>query len=284
MDLNNASPAAPYDTWATAATNIQDAVDEAFAGIGCWWRLSNANGVYQTGGRVAPADPDMATNRLIVGKPLTVLGLGGPSATIIVGGGLVRCVYLAANTKLSGFTLTNGYSPENGGGASCETGVTISNCVISGNFAAGNNGGGVLGGNLFNCTVSLNWGWNNGSGAEGSVLTDCVLTGNTNSFLGGGADSCTLTRCVLTGNSSNYGGGAENSTLYQCILTGNHTDGNGAAADGCTVNDCLVTGNVAVEGRAVSNGTINNSTIVNNSKGTERLHGAELHRLLQWRQ
>jgi len=39
-------------------------------------------------------------------KPLTLRSVNGPELTVIDGGGSVRCVYLASEASLSGFTLT----------------------------------------------------------------------------------------------------------------------------------------------------------------------------------
>src|SRR4051812_35131558 len=129
VDVNNASPAPPYRSWTTAATNIQDAVDVAIAGD----QILVTNGVYQTGARtVATAE---GTNRVAVDKRLSVRTMNGPEFTSIDGGGAVRCVFLSEGSSLSGFTLTNGLA-ETGGGLWCESTATlISNCLVAGNQA-----------------------------------------------------------------------------------------------------------------------------------------------------
>src|SRR5262249_55027002 len=137
VSLASLNPTPPYATWATAATNIQDAVKAAAGGD----TLLVTNGVYAGG--------------VVVSKPLTLLSVNGPQATIIDGGGTNQCVsmtYLANLASLSGFTITNGFS-DYGGGIGCNsTNVYITNCVIVGNSATA--GGGAYLGTLYNCVLS----------------------------------------------------------------------------------------------------------------------------------
>jgi hypothetical protein len=108
VDINSTNATPPYTNWATAATNIQDAVDAAVAGD----EIVVTNGVY------TPVQ---------VNKPLTVRSVNGPQVTTIGGGASVRCAYLTNSASLSGFTLTNGAAWQSGGGVFCES----SNAVVS---------------------------------------------------------------------------------------------------------------------------------------------------------
>jgi len=262
VDQANPAPAYPYTSWETAATNIQDAVA---AGNGVGRLVLVTNGVYQTGVAMASG-----TNRLALTNTLVLRSMNGPAATIIDGGGTVRCAYLGPNTVISGFTMTNGVA-ESGGGAWCANLGIVTNCVLTGNSAG--NGGGVCGGSLYDCTLTSNTTalWGAGGGAFRSKLYDCMLTNNWADLGGGGAAESTLYSCTLTGNSTpggggfSGGGGAVSSTLYNCTLTGNSTGADGGGASGSTLSNCTVIGNSAGRwGGGVSQSTLHNCTLIDN--------------------
>ena len=273
------NPQPPFTSWATAATNIQDAIEAAFVG----GTILVSNGVYHSAGRVLFG----FTNSVAISRPLTLRSVNGPAATLIDGAALMRCVYLAGGAVLSGFTLTNGTTPGAGGGVWCESaGSVVTNCVLAGNSSA-NQGGGAVNGTLNNCTLAGNTAATDGGGACSAMLVNCTLTANVATNAGGGADSCLLTNCVLTGNSCTlngggvqgstlnhctlagnsapYGGGALFSTLYDCVLTGNSSVA-GGGANSCTLSRCLLTANMAANvGGGAIDCTLNSCALAGNS-------------------
>ena len=281
--LNSPGPSAPYGSWATAATNIQDAVDAATVPGAL---VLVGEGVYGVGGRVVSG---FTSNRVAVTKPLVVEGVNGPGVTVIRGyqvpdttngDGAVRCVYLVSGATLTGFTLTNGATAYGngmlqegvGGGVWCASPwAMVSNCVLAGNSAA-NAGGGAYLGTLNDCTLTGNWTVGGGGGAYLSILNHCTLTRNSagDSYgldyaRGGGADWATLNNCTLTGNSAYlYGGATSFGTLNNCTLTGNSAWNGGGAYCG-TLNNCVLTGNSAFFGGGAFQATLNNCTLTANS-------------------
>jgi hypothetical protein len=255
----NPNPAPPYATWATAATNIQNAVDAALAGD----EIVVTNGVYATGGRAVHWT---MTNRVVVDKALTVRSVNGPESTIIQGrqvpgstngDGAIRCVYLTNGAILSGFTLTHGateawWDPEWGPYPELEFGgalwcasfeASVSNCIVTGNSAAVG-GGGAYGGTLTRCTFTGNAALQ-GGGAHGSIVINGVLTGNSASSVGGGVYDGVLHNCAIIANAANSGGGAYASALVNCTLTGNKARFAAGGAIQCALTNCIVYFNTA---------------------------------------
>jgi len=287
VNVNNAGPSSPYITWETAAINIQDAVDVAVDGD----EIAVTNGIYQAGEKIWP--PGLETNRLAITKPLRVYSVNGSSVTVIDGGGAIRCVYLAADTTLTGFTLTNGFAIK-GGGLYCESNsAAVSDCVLTRNFVGGYGSpvgavaAGAYGGTLTKCTLTLNTArisagggaayatlnncllsTNYGSGAYQCTLNDCILVGNSSGAnfadAGGGALQCTLNNCSLLNNYSYYGGGAADCTLNDCSLKKNWADNHGGGAVGGTLNNCIITDNMSEYGGGANGVILNNCTISNN--------------------
>jgi hypothetical protein len=100
VDTANRHPVSPFTSWATAATNIQDAINAAgFTSNTIWVN----DGVYKFGGIYSPAYARVAT----LGKPLTIQSVNGPEVTIIQGQSGWACARLTDGTVLSGFTLKN---------------------------------------------------------------------------------------------------------------------------------------------------------------------------------
>jgi uncharacterized delta-60 repeat protein len=266
VSLASTNPTPPYATWATAATNIQDAVDAAAAGD----EVVVTNGTYATGGRAVGTNASV--NRVAVEKPLTLTSVNGPGVTVIRGHQApnpIRCVYLTNGSSLSGFSLTNGATQGiegddvNGGGVWCESATAaLSNCVLSGNSAS-SRGGGAYGGTLNNCVVSGNSASDSGGGAYGGPLNNCTLTGNSATY-GGGAFGSALNNCTLTRNSAPFGGGAEGCTLYNCMVTGNSASDSGGGAGGCTLYNCAVTGNRGHYSGGADGCTLYNCTVTGN--------------------
>jgi hypothetical protein len=243
VDGAGTNPTPPFTAWMTAATSIQDAVDAASAGD----EIVVADGLYASGGRTVGTNG--LINRVAITKPLALRSVNGPQLTVIqgapapVGGngeGAVRCVYLANNASLFGFTLTNGATrtsgdferDQGGGGVWCEsTSATVSNCVVVGN--TGVVGGGTYRGTIYNSLLNTNSSTGSlfgGGGAYQSTLFNCTLTGNsTPSSGGGGVAQGTLYNCIVYYNTALFDPNYFRSTLNYCATTPTPTNGVGNA-------------------------------------------------------
>ncbi len=210
VDPANTAPQAPFSSWSTAATTIQDAVDAA--GIG--ELVLVADGIHASGSRVATGD---LGNRIVLSKSVTVTSRFGPTNAVIEGqkdlvgpngngNGALRAVWLDNWTGLSGFTIR--------GGATRTSGTLISH--QSGGGIAGLSPNAVVSG----CLIVSNAANHLGGGAYGVRLTDCVVAGNTAAFYGGGVSDGVLDRCRVQDNSAVVGG-VYRSTIRNSLVVRN---------------------------------------------------------------
>ncbi|MCA1809697.1 MAG: DUF4838 domain-containing protein, partial [Lentisphaerae bacterium] len=138
---NGQDPIYPYTNWASAASNIQDAVNSIYPDAVIW--VGPGRYTVPTNAVVL----DGVTNVVYSDKPMVLRSSAGAAATMIDGEGLYRGICAdhttAAWVELDGFTIANGYAA-NGGGILLRrrtfTGV-LRNCVITDNTAEGVGGG-----------------------------------------------------------------------------------------------------------------------------------------------
>jgi hypothetical protein len=227
----------------------------------------------------------VTTNRVAVIKPVALRSVNGPEVTVIAGfqvpgttngPSAVRCVYLADQASLAGFTMTRGATPSYfgsreesaGGGVWCASdGSMVSNCVLTGNSAY--SGGGAFGGTLNDCTFRGNSASSGlGGGVYGGTLRNCTLIGNSARFgIGGGAYLSRLRDCAITANFAERGGGAVGGELDNCVLTGNAATTEGGGVSGGTLNQCALQGNSVFygSGGGACQSKLNGCTLIDNS-------------------
>jgi len=270
VDRNSVNPVYPYNTWATSAANIQDAVDVAESGD----TVLVSNGVYNL------------TTEISVPSGITIESQNGWEYTTVDGGGVVRCFNLAPSCEISGFTITNGYAngaatpASDGGGVYCaDSSSYIINCNIIGN-KANDAGGGVFSGFLLNCLVYSNeavW----GGGLDSSAALDCDISDNKALYVGGGAFGSVVYASYIDGNEAvgdttfgGRGGGLANCTVDSCLITGNKANdeewtlqnGIGGGLYECIAYNCTVVDNDAYwQGSGAYTGSIYNCIVVDNS-------------------
>ena len=254
----------PFDSWANAATNIQEACDYAADGD----TILVTNGDYYV------------ATQINLEVSITFESVNGPGATRIIAVSN-RCLQLSAPAVIDGFSFTNGYvnsAPVHGAGIhAAVTGAVIRNCRFENNYTGANGQGGGLwlgpSGTVENCTFSRNRADVGGGlyASNGLALAGCTFTGNwTSAGSGGGAyatGSATVTNCDFIANqagtgTSSEGGGAfctwatNAATLIRnCRYVDNDSKLQGGAVTlrrGGTILDYIFSANTATnEGGAV---------------------------------
>ena len=227
----NSAPSYPYATWATATTNIHDAIDMADDGTQIWV----SNGVY------------MLQHELIVDRAITLRTVNGYSDTTIDANGDYhdfRCLRMTHRDALvEGLTIIGGDADEKGGGVYITHGTlrdcriylcqapqggglfmegvyaTVERCLIERNLAyyygvvPGGRGGGVFthDGVLDRCTVRNNDSRHGSFGAEAGgiamaggnpIVRNCLVVSNQCDTAGGGVyiNKGELTGCTIVEN------------------------------------------------------------------------------------
>jgi parallel beta-helix repeat protein len=217
------------------------------------------------------------------GKAITVRSENGPENCIIDCKGIMEERYRGfyfhsgedGNSVVKGFTITNGYAPDDEGGAiKCVySSPTIENCIFSRNSAF-SNGGGMhnynSGPTLINCTFSENLVTNDMDSSGGGMsnyysnptLINCTFIRNSaysyhDTTLGGGMynyeSNATLSNCAFIENSGSLGGGMynyySNSTLTNCTFSRNlvHKGGGGMRnlVSNVVLTNCTFNGNLS---------------------------------------
>ena len=285
-DVNEADPCSPYKgrvwSFSTSKTayvpadypTIQKAIDSACDGVtiivaeGTYYENINFKGKYLT---LTSEDPN---------------DQGVVAATIIDGNSHGTVVYFSprkdSNSRLAGFTITNGNS-QRGGGIYCFTSnLVITNCNISSNSAE--DGGGIFnyGSNptLEGCTFSgnsANYGGGMYNYSSRPTVKDCTFTNNSAvgefSGMGGGGmynenSRPTVKDCTFSANSASYGGGMYNYNNSSPVVEGCTFNANSVYQYGGgmfndyrsspTVTNCTFSGNSATYGGGMYN--YNNSS------------------------
>jgi hypothetical protein len=238
VNASNATPAAPFSTWGTAAVNVQDAI--MFA--------NDADTVLVHRG-LYKEHVDFR------GKAIVLSSVDGPNVTTLDGDRSGSVVTFSGgegtNSILHGFTIMNGYARRGGGVYSTNATPVISNCVIVGNSTSpgisttetradrlGGDGGGIYSSPgsfllIIDCAISNN---TTGAGAGGPLLFNGYVSGNGGNGGGIWCESATIVRSVISGNRSGNGAGG-----YGVASAGG--DGGGVYADSVTILNSVIDGN-----------------------------------------
>lgn len=208
----------PYDTWPTAATNLQAAIDIANPG----GEILVSNGLYRLQAQVE------------IDQALTVRGVNGAAYTEVNGGDAVRCFLVSdPGAVLDGFRITGGRA-SGGAGVTLEGGGTVQQCIVVSNRTVGSDadGGGIScrrGGHVQHCRVFDNTSDDDAGGVyllEGGRLENSLVYGNTTDDKGGGVyakNGGTVEHVTCAGNTAAHGGGlyGQQVTVGRSIIVGN---------------------------------------------------------------
>jgi len=219
-----------------------------------------ADGVYTGAGN---------TNINFKGKAITVKSENGPANCIIdcenKARGFIFNTYEENDSILEGFTITNGFSSDFGGGMYFSgSSPTVMNCKIIRCRTTNIYGGGLYcssgSAKISNCLISLNSSGREGGGiccknSANAIIRNCIISYNTASDGGG----------IKIRNDNGYA-----ATIKDCLILGNTTDGICSGYCMPKIQNCTITNNTGVGFRcSVSSKipTVKNCIIWGNSSG-----------------
>ncbi|MEI6166367.1 MAG: hypothetical protein WCS52_04165 [bacterium] len=218
------TPVSPFTNgWASAANNIQDAVNVMSEGA----TVLVKSGVYTLTNQIALGYATLRSDKNgALDRDGTIINGNFPNTTN-------RCFTLNhADGVIEGFTITNGYALGDGGGVYMNSGA-LHSCLVTGNTASNGSGGGVYatgpGAMITNCEI---------------VHNACVFTNTPNYLLGGGGvrltNGATMRNSLIMYNNSpvywSAGGGIycdAGSVVMNCSIISNKigaTYGGGSSA------------------------------------------------------
>ena len=275
-------------SWATAKSDVQEAIDLASShnayGIEVWI----AKGTYKHGSEMTMKN-GVATYGGFAGTETSKDQRVAGNNTILDGEGKYRVFYnnytysnpLTNSAKLDNVTIQNGYASDYNDGAGMYNNYAspeITNCTFSNNSAS-DYGGGMYNSSsspvLTNCTFSNNSASDGGGGMYNSgsstkpVLINCTFSNNSASSEGGGmyngSSDPVLTNCTFSGNRAyssgggmyNYNYNSSSLSLTNCTFTNNSASIYGGGmynSEGSPVlTNCTFTNNSASYGGGMYN-------------------------------
>ncbi len=222
VDVSNATPAAPYASWADASTNIQAAIEAATSGD----EILVAPGIYYLRGD---------TIHIPYEKTLTLRSTHRREAILDAEGLCQGLSIYGTNSLVEGFTIRNGGGAGivEGGGVRIGESSTLRDCLVVNNQAY--NGGGVLihlSALVEQCTIQSNLAANTGGGVYFTIspglIRNCIICDNISSNHGGGIffnGAGAAANCRISGNRTvlSHGGGAYlygRGELANAVVTG----------------------------------------------------------------
>ncbi|MBQ3735201.1 MAG: right-handed parallel beta-helix repeat-containing protein, partial [Bacteroidales bacterium] len=198
-------------------------------------------------------------------------------------------------TIWDGFTIQNGHTSQNGGGAYLRSNGKVSQCVIQNNI--GYSGGGVYAyafphSEVSNCQISNNISYYQGGGIYTvyATISNCLISHNTTYNRGGGGiyagEGAAVQNCLITNNSvpNQYGGGIYanfNSTISNTTIARNSAYNGDAiycVGDEVSFINCIVWGNgIATNNSIIGDITCSHSAIEGGYEGDNNIALSDLN-------